>query len=161
MFALWVSALGSLHPRSMEGPMRRIAFLFSTVAVLAGCAKKDQSASVALADVAGTWSMRTMSENSDSTLVTYEMTATGDNAGWIINFPGRDPVPVRVVLVEGDSIVTEAGPFESVLRQGIQVSTRSVFRKSGDKLVGNVVATYASGTGDPVVRLRSEGTRAP
>jgi hypothetical protein len=35
-------------------------------------------APIALADVAGKWSMRTMTESGDSTLVTYELVASGD-----------------------------------------------------------------------------------
>jgi len=116
---------------------------------------------ISLADVAGTWNVRTMPESGDSTLVTYELVVGADGSGWSINFPNRDPIPARVLAVEGDSIVTEAGPFESVLRKGVQVSTHQVTRLQDGKLVGTTVARYAVSGPDTVRRLRFEGTRAP
>lgn len=118
-------------------------------------------APIALADIAGKWSVRTMAESGDSTLVTYEMVASSDSSGWSLNFPKRKPVPVRIVAVEGDSIVTEAGPFESVLRKGIKVTTHSVNRLQDGKLVGTTTAHYATKDADSVRNLRFEGTRAP
>jgi hypothetical protein len=38
------------------------------------------------------------------------------------------PVPVRVVAVAGDSIVTDAGPYQSFVRKGVRVTTRTVSR---------------------------------
>ncbi len=102
-----------------------------------------------------------MPENSDSTLVTSEMVISADGSSWSLNFPKRDPIPVRVVAVEGDSIMTEAGPFESVLRKGVQVSTQQVYRLQDGKLVGTTVARYAVSGPDTVRRLRFEGTRKP
>jgi hypothetical protein len=118
-------------------------------------------APIKLADVAGKWSVRTMTENGDTTLVKYEMIATADSSGWALHLPKRKPVPVRIVAVDGDSIVTEAGPFESVLRKGIKVTTRSVNRLQDGKLVGTTTAHYATSRPDSVARLRFEGTRAP
>ena len=118
-------------------------------------------ATISLADVAGTWKVRSMVEGSESTVVTYDMVATADRSGWSINFPDRDPIPVRIVAVEGDSIVSEAGPFESVLRKGVQVSTQVVSRLQDGKLVGTTVARYQVTGPDTVARLRFEGTRAP
>ena len=76
---------------------------------------------IKLADVAGKWAVRLMPESGDSTLAKYEFVATGDSAGWTLNFPKRKPIPIRVVGVAGDSIVAEAGPFESVLHKGVKV----------------------------------------
>jgi len=118
-------------------------------------------APIALADIAGKWSVRSMSESGDSTLVTYELVATGDTTGWSLNFPKRKPIPMRVVAVAGDSVVTEAGPFESVLRKGIKVNTNSVMRLQDGKLVGTTIAHYATSGADTVRNLRIEGTRAP
>jgi hypothetical protein len=118
-------------------------------------------APIALADIAGKWSVRTMAESGDSTLVSYELVASGDTSGWSLNFPKRKPVPMRVVAVAGDSVVTEAGPFESVLRKGIKVTTNSVLRLQDGKLVGTTTAHYATSGADSVRNLRMEGTRAP
>jgi hypothetical protein len=120
----------------------------------------DQApAAISLADMAGTWDVRAMTESGDSTVVAFKMEATGTEEGWTYHFPKRDPIPVRVVAVGGDSIVTEAGPYESVLRKGVQVSTHTVTRLQGDRLTGTTVATYASGS-NPEVHLRFEGERA-
>ena len=142
------------------------------VIALAACAKPDQkpaadsmgagatTPTVSLASLAGTWAMRTTNERGDSTLVTYQMIASADAAGWSFNFPGRAPVPIRVIAVAGDSIVTEAGPYESVLRKGVQVTTHSVIHLQGANLVGTTVAHYQPGGADSVLVLRTEGTRA-
>jgi hypothetical protein len=156
--------------------MRRLASCWIAL-VLVGCgrpaekaaestageapAAEEMPAALSLADLAGTWDVRVTPEGGDSTLVTFQMVAGTDQSGWSFNFPKRKPVPVRVVAVEGDSVVTEAGPFESVLRKGKQVSTRTVNRLENGKLMGTTVATYAGGGPDSVVRLRFEGTRAP
>jgi hypothetical protein len=156
--------------------MRRLVIACCAIA-LVGCNKPKEEpamestaaapetpaapAPIALADIAGKWSVRTMAESGDSTLVTYEMVASGDSSGWSLNFPKRKPVPVRIVAVEGDSIVTEAGPFESVLRKGIKVTTHSVNRLQDGKLVGTTTAHYATKDADSVRNLRFEGTRAP
>jgi hypothetical protein len=113
---------------------------------------------IAFGDVAGKWTMRTMPEDADTTLITWELTAKSDSSGWVSNFPKRKPVPVRVVA-SGDSLMTESGPYESVLRKGIQVTTNSVMRLQDGKLVGTTVAHYKTTGADTVRRLRFEGTR--
>jgi len=147
------------------------------IALMAGCAKPEQQAAkdttgatlaagatptpITLAAVAGKWTMHTMAANSDSVLLTFQMDATGaDGSGWTFNFPGRPAVPVRILATDADSIVTEAGPYESALRKGVQVSTHSVMRLQDGKLVGNVVAHYSTTGADSVLYLRTEGTRA-
>ena len=118
-------------------------------------------APISLADVAGKWAVRTMPESGDSTLLSYEMVVGADTSGWSFNFPKRKPVPIRVVAVAGDSIVTEAGPFPSNLRKGVQVTSRTVNRLQDGKLVGATTARYATSGPDSVRHLRFEGTRAP
>lgn len=143
-------------------------------AVVAGCSKPDAPpaqdttavaapapAPISLAEVAGKWTVRTMAENSDSVLVTSEMTATTDTSGWMTMIPGRPAMPTRVIEVAGDSITTEFGPFNSVLRPGTQVTTRSVMRLRDGKLVGYLMAHYVTSGADSVARLRLEATRAP
>jgi hypothetical protein len=156
--------------------MRRIALCCCAVALVACSKPKEQPAMestaaapetpaapapIALADVAGKWNVRTMAESGDSALVTYELVASADTSGWSLNFPKRKPVPMRVVAVAGDSIVTEAGPFESVLRKGIKVTTNTVLRLQDGKMVGTTIAHYATSGADSVRNLRMEGTRAP
>ena len=151
--------------------MRRLT-LWCCVAVLVGCEKpKEQPAAdttmaaapepampapVSLADAAGKWTMRVMPADADTTLLTFELVA--DSTGWVFNFPNRKPVTVKAEA-SGDSILTEAGPYESVLRKGVQVTTTSVMRLVDGKLVGTTIAHYAKGA-DSVRSLRVEGTRA-
>lgn len=149
--------------------MRRLVLALSA-AVLAGCSKPEAppaeppapppAPTLNLADLAGTWNMKTMAEGSDSALVTYTMTLTGTTDGWTINFPGRDPMPMTAT-VSGDSVITTVAPYESMLRKGVQVSTSSVVRLVGGRLVGTTIARYATSGADSVVRLRMEGTKAP
>jgi hypothetical protein len=149
--------------------MRRFVAL-GCIALAMGCSKKEEAPAadtmavapapmVNLADVAGTWDMKTMREGTDSVLVSYTMIATGTTEGWTINFPNRPPMPARVT-VSGDSITIDAGPYESVLRKGVQVTTHGVARLQGGKIMGTTVAHYSSGP-DSVVNLRIEGTRKP
>jgi hypothetical protein len=124
-------------------------------------AKAEAPAASSLADMAGKWNVRSTMEGSENTVVNYVMVVTPDRTGWTITFPNREPIPVRVVAVEGDSVVTEAGPFESAIRKGVQVNTHVVSRLQDGKLVGTTVARYQVSGPDTVARLRFEGTRAP
>lgn len=148
-------------------------------AVLAGCAKKDNAAvdttsaiasstatttapapaPVNLADVAGKWNMRSVPTTGDTTAATYVLTATSNTSGWTITFPGRKPIAARV-SVDGDSIMIDAGPYPSVLRKGVQVTTNGVARLQGGSLVGGNIAHYTVKTADSVLTLSTTGTRA-
>ncbi|HEU5304838.1 MAG TPA: hypothetical protein VFU40_09370 [Gemmatimonadales bacterium] len=154
--------------------MRRFAFLWCAAA-LVGCAKSEEqpakeaeesaatpaeTRAISLSDVAGQWKMHSTDEAGGNP-VESELTATADTSGWTMTLPGRKPVPVRVVAVAGDSIVTEAGPYESVLRKGVQVSSRTVTRLQDGKLVGRLQLRYATKAGDSIAYRLTEGTRAP
>ena len=115
---------------------------------------------ISLADLAGKWKQDTRREGSDSILVTSEINATADPAGWTLTLPGRPPVPIRVTA-SGDSIMVSSGPYESVLRKGVQVTTDGVMRLQDGRLVGTTIARYQGAGADSVVRLRSEATRVP
>ena len=119
-------------------------------------------AALSLAELAGNWTQTVRSETSDSVLVTARITATADTTGWTVTLPNRPPMPVRV-RVDGDSVMNWSGPYESVLRKGVQVTTEGVLRKQPDgKLAGITIARYARpGGADSVVRLRTELTKVP
>ena len=159
--------------------MRATAFC-SCLAVLVACAKAEKQpaadtaaapapaaapaapatpAPLSLATLAGKWAVRGTTEDAKSTVVTFDMVATADTSGWTINFPNRAPIPARIVALAGDSVVTEAGPYESVIRKGVQVTTRTTLRLQDGKLAGTTVAHYATSGPDSVVSLRMEGTR--
>jgi hypothetical protein len=156
--------------------MRPFALL--ACAVLAGCTKaEDRSAgaagttidtmavdanpearSLSLSDIAGTWRVRSTDQNGENPIET-EVRATADTSGWTMMGPDRKPIPVRVVSVEGDSLVTRVGPYGSFVRKGVQVTTRTVYRLQGDMLVGTTEARYRVGGRDSVVQRKNEGTR--
>ena len=152
--------------------MRRFAIICCCAAAVVGCAKTETKAPAAsqtppppppisLADVAGKWTVRGMNEARDSTLVTYQLTATADTTGWMITFPNRkQPVPAHV-MAAGDSLVMDAGPYASVLRKGVQVTTHGVLRLQSGKLVGLTVAHYKTAKPDSLRRIAMEGTRLP
>jgi hypothetical protein len=150
--------------------MKRFAPVLVALLLL-GCAQEateeatDEAADttaaegISLANLAGTWNMTTRSLDPSDTFVN-EYQVVIDEAGWTIHFPDRDPVPATAV-VEGENVITDAGPFESVRIPGTMVTTHTVFRMEGDRLVGDVTATWQTAAGDSVGQLRTEGTRAP
>lgn len=142
----------------------RPMLLLGCVLSFTACARGGEQAGEAmldLADVAGKWTFQAMQEGSDSVLITYEVNATATTEGWNFALPGRDPVPLHVIL-GGDSVVTHAGPFESTLRPGVQVTTETVMRLVNGQMEGWTVAHYQGVAGpDSVVRLQARGTRAP
>lgn len=146
----------------------RQAILMAMLPLLAGCggrtdagaAAADSVPALTLADLAGRWSIQAWRDTGNAVLTTYEIEGTADPASWRILFPNRPPIPLRVT-VDGDSMVAEAGPYESVLRAGVAVVTRTVNRRQGDRLVGTFLARYATNMVDSVLTGRTEGTRAP
>jgi hypothetical protein len=117
------------------------------------------AAPISLKDVAGKYSVTNKYEGSDSTILSYEINATGDTTGWTLNFPNRKPIPIHIVSVAGDSIVTEAGPFESAIHKGVQVKVNTVYHSQNGKLVGRTVAHYAVKGPDSMRVIVSEGTK--
>jgi hypothetical protein len=135
-----------------------------SAAVLAGCvavaSAQKPAAPAAPAqrpNVAGTWDGKTMTGPKDSVVATFELKATADTTGWTLKFPGRDPYAARVVAMGGDSIVTEVGPYPSILRAGQTVTVlRTTGHYNGDAMTGTFEARYASGQ---VLTGKVSGTR--
>ena len=114
---------------------------------------------LALADLAGRWKVRANNYRGDS-LTVYELNATGDTTGWTITFPNRPPLPLQIIAVAGDSIVTETGPYPSVLRSTVSVrSLRAVNRLEGDQIVGSFTARYETTAPDSVLHGVHVGQR--
>jgi hypothetical protein len=74
-------------------------------------------------------------------------------------FPDEGPVKMRVIDRKGDTLVAEAGPFESKLRPGMKARTVSTAAFSGNMMSGTVVARYEGAGADSVRTYRIEGTR--
>jgi hypothetical protein len=151
--------------------MRRIVVLVCLIAVVGCGSGQDQEAPEAemqeaampvaapLADFAGTWAMRAMTEEGDSILIEYEMTATSDTEGWTVTFPDRDPIPAQIMEAQGDSVVIYLGPYPSALREDMSVSTVTVSRIVDGRMVGYFTATYETDREDSVLRGRQVGER--
>jgi hypothetical protein len=136
--------------------------------LLLACAKSDtetaqggdESAGLSAAQLAGKWNVRAVPFSGDTTPTMSVLTATSNNDGWTLTFPNRPPIETRVRF-DGDSAMTDTGPYESVRRKGVQVTTNAVLRLDGDSLVGISVARYATRGVDSVMRFRVTATRAP
>jgi len=147
--------------------MRRLALVMIAV-LLSACAKPETppaavasaAPTISLADVAGTWMAQATAVGSDSVIVMFSMTASADPAGWTMNLTDRDPVPMTVT-VSGDSILHSAGPYNSVLRAGVQVSVSGSMHLVNGELVGPSVAHYAMSGADSTVNLWVTATRVP
>ena len=159
--------------------MHRSALVSLVVAslVTAACAKKDTQAAtdssaaaaaaamapkpVTLADFAGTWAIKSWNEARDTVLVESELMATADTNSWMLHLPNRPPMAVKIVAMGGDSVVTDVGPYESILRKGVKVSTHSVYHLMDGKLVGTTIAHYNTKGADSVRTIPTEGVRKP
>ena len=154
------------------------AALLCAVSIIAGCAKPDAAVTdtttavaaapamapaapmnISLADLAGTWNLVSVPESGDTTPTRLVLTATADTSGWTEKFANGLTVKAHV-MASGDSVVMSAGPYSSVRRKGVQVTTDGTFRKQGDQLVGETVAHYKAKGADSVLKLRVTGTRA-
>lgn len=148
--------------------MRRLSLVVA-VAALAACGPKEQPAAdtsaaaapppgISLSDVAGMWTAKVMRMDSDSVILTYDLTTSADPTAWTITFPGQPPVAMRP-MADGDSIVISAGPYDSALRKGVKVSTNGVLRLVNGELVGTTTAHYDVKTADSVATFRTVATK--
>lgn len=150
--------------------MSRVALLL-VVPLMLACSKKEEPAADTTAmapappaapapvSYAGKWSMTTMPQDKDTVLVSYTMEATDSMTGWKLSLPNRPTMDSRVLSMDNDSVVIETGPYESVLRKGVQVTTHTVAHIEGDKLVGTTTAHYKSKGADSVRVLRISGSK--
>ena len=156
--------------------MRR-PVLLCCAALFVACAKADTTADTAavvdtatpaaavepapisLDQVAGKWNVRVLSaETGDSTLTSYVLDAKADTAGWSFQFPTGAPIAMHVTSVAGDSVMTEAGPFDSRLQKNVKVHSIVTWRLRDGKLVGAITSHYD--TKPPTTRnLIADGTR--
>lgn len=148
-------------------PLCISAAVLATMAAVTACAPADDAADttavtmqaasppIVLADLAGTWEGRSMPMGRDTVVVTFELMATGTRDGWTMKLP-NGTVPMRVVVVDGDSLVTEAGPYASALQRNQQVTVRNVSRLRDGMMVGTTHARYSNGD---TVSFRIQMTR--
>jgi len=122
------------------------ALLFSAVVFASYATAAAQYPAQRSRSKCSTWDSKSMVGPKDSVVATSVLAATADGKGWTLKLPNRDPIPVRVVATGGDSMVTEAGPFPSILRPGETVTTlHTVGHIKRNKMTGTFEAHYASG----------------
>ena len=149
--------------------MSRAALLLALPLVFA-CTKKDEAAPVdstpavaaapPVASHVGKWAVTVMPQDKDTVVASYVLDITDSQDGWKLTFPNTEPLDVRVIAMNGDSIVTDVGPFPSQVRKGETVKVvHSTWRVSGDKLSGLATVHYDRKAADSVSILRQEGTR--
>lgn len=149
----------------------RFTALLGCVVLVAACSTKetppaDTTAAapaappaMSLESVAGIWNVNVMPPDRDTVLTSYILNTT-DTAAWSFQFTNRtDVIPMRVTGMSGDTILTTAGPFESALRRGQQVSTNSKVWIQDGMLMSLVDAHYEGTPADSIVKLRAHGTR--
>ena len=137
---------------------RSIGAASSTDTMATPATATAEAGTILLRHLAGTWRIRSTDQDGSNPIET-EVNAKADTSGWTMTGPDRKPIPVRVIAAAGDSLVTEAGPYGSFVRKGVQVTTRTVYRLQGDKLIGMTEARYKVGSRDSVAQRRTEGTR--
>ena len=93
----------------------------------------------------GRWNGRAMVGANDSVIIVFALTVAADGKSATMGFFNQDPVPARILAMGGDSMVTEAGPYQSVLRPQEATTLRSVAHFKGDKMWGTFEAVYAKG----------------
>jgi len=122
-------------------------------------AATPEPAPLRLADLAGKWKVTATNAVNDSTLVTYEMTATADTTGWFIMYPTHAKPIALHVKVDADSVIMDAGPYASTARSGATVTIHGVGRIRDAHLVGTEAASYTVKGVESVVHIRLDGTR--
>lgn len=123
----------------------------------------DAAAQALLAEQAGTWDGQSMPMEGDSVVGTWRVVSTADTTGWTITLSDVPTMPVRVVAVGGDSIVTEFGPYDDPQPDGTTrrvQSVRTIGRMENGARVGTYEVRLAT-PADSVIRGRFRGTRVP
>lgn len=120
-------------------------------------AAETMEAAPTMADFAGTWELTATLEGADAP-VPVRIEGTADGA-WTMYLQDREPMAAEAMMM-GDSLVMQIAPYESVLRDGVMVSTRSAVVVDGDRMTGNLVATYQTPEGEEVVSGTMEGARS-
>jgi hypothetical protein len=146
--------------------------LLLSAMVLAACATEkapeaeseapmDAPAGLAVADLAGTWSVAVMGMTSDSVVLTGQVVGAGDPLAFTMQLGNRAPMPVSVA-VDGDSVmIATMAPYESMFRPGVMVTNSSTARMVDGRLEGVTTGHYQVETADSVAQFRSVWTRVP
>ena len=124
--------------------------------------EEKSPAGISLADMAGTWNVRSTLDGSDK-VITYDLVATPDQSGWTLNFPGREPIPARVRRGRGRQHRVGGRPVrerDPEGRAGQELAGRGPACRTASWSVRRPLLMKGKVT-DSVATLTLEGTRAP
>jgi hypothetical protein len=114
---------------------------------------------MSMSSLAGMWNVNVMPPDRDTVLTSYVLDAT-DSTAWKFTFTGRtDVIPMGVTGMSGDTLLTEAGPFDSGVRSGQRVSVKAKNWVQDGQIISAVESHYEGTPADSIVRFRSVGTR--
>jgi hypothetical protein len=147
----------------------RVTALIGVAVIVAACSSKEAPpaadttamapAEPAAASVSGLWNVNVMPVGKDTVVTSYVLDAN-DPSAWKFVFTGRtDTIPMRRTGQSGDTLLTEAGPFQSGIRQGQQVSVKNKSWMENGQIMMTVDAHYEGTPADSIVRLRAVGTK--
>ena len=148
----------------------RFTALLGLAVLVSGCTRQeappaadtaamtDAPGATSLASFAGMWDVNVMPEGSDSVATTHVLNVT-DTAAWKLEFTDQTGADVRVTGMRGDTVLAEAGPFESGVRRGVQVRTTNSYWLQDGKIMGTTRARYETTGADTVRLFRSVGTK--
>jgi hypothetical protein len=137
--------------------MRHQLFWTAVAMTVSATALSAQQAPAKQVSAVGSWNAKTMMGVKDSVVTTYTFTVAPDGKSATLKFPDRNALASRIVAMAGDSIVTETGPYPSVLRAGQTVKLlRNVSHVKGDEMWGTFEAKYSNGD---VTKGKTQATR--
>ena len=111
------------------------------------------------ASFAGTWSTTATLEGAAKP-VPSTLTGSADGATWTLSLEGR-PNVAATASMSGDSLILQSAEYESVLRKGVMVTTRTATVMSDNTMMmGNMVASYKTPKGVEEVKGTIMSTRA-
>lgn len=121
-------------------------------------------AAIAIPAVAvGTWDGKSMIGPKDSVVATSSMTIAADGKV-SLTLTGRATMQARVLAAGGDSVSIEVGPYESVVKKGLQATTHMTQHFNGNAANGTFDAKYSDGStlkGKGVATRKAESAKAP
>ena len=111
------------------------------------------------ASFAGTWSTTATLEGAAKP-VPSTLVGSADGATWTLSLEGR-PNVAATASMSGDSLIIQSAEYESVLRKGVMVTTRTATVMSDNTMMmGNMVASYKTPKGVEEVKGTIMSTRA-
>jgi hypothetical protein len=108
-----------------------------------GAPAKAASA-VTWASLAGDWEGKSTRGTSDSVITTSTLSFTADKKAYV-KYPDRDKIELQNVVIAGDSVTYDAGPYDSITRPGHKVTTHNVLHVANHKMTGTFAAKFDDG----------------